>query len=156
MTQHKPLNVKLSTSQLNKLKSAIKNVTEVTLNLSSNLMKNSNDETNFPYKLLLTNTQVSKICKAFANGSSVNIKFSKTQMSKIEQLGGVLRGIPIFGNILSSLAKKATDIARNLAKNFIDKQIDRFNKEYITGSGITLTNNEIKYIMKVVNSLENR
>ena len=128
MTQYKPLNVKLSTSQLNKLKSAIKNVTEVTLNLSSNLMKNSNDETNFPHKLLLTNTQVSKICKAFANGSSVNIKFSKTQMSKIEQLGGVLRGIPIFGNILSSLAKKNPVIARNLAKNFIDKQIDRLIK----------------------------
>ena len=45
--------------------------TEVTLNLSSNLIRSSNDETNFPHKLLLTDTQVSKIRKAFANGSSV-------------------------------------------------------------------------------------
>ena len=75
MTQYKILNVKLSNSQLNKLNSAIKNETEVTLNLSSNLIRNSNDETNFTHKLLLTNTQVSKICKAFANGSSANIKF---------------------------------------------------------------------------------
>ena len=49
-----------------------------------------NDETNFPHKLLLTNTQVSKIRKAFANGSSTNIKFSKTQLSKMIQSGGIL------------------------------------------------------------------
>ena len=76
MTQYNTLNVKLFNSQLNKLKSAIKNGFEVTLNLSSNLIRNSDDETNFPFNLLLTNTQVSKICYAFANGSSANIKFS--------------------------------------------------------------------------------
>ena len=65
----------MSNSQLNMLKSAIKNRTEVTLNLSSNLVGNSNDETNFPQKLLLTDTQISKICKAFTNGSSAKIKF---------------------------------------------------------------------------------
>ena len=59
-------------------------------------------------------------------------------MPKIVQLGGVLRDVTIFGNILLGEAKKGTDIARNLGKNFIDKQIDRFNKEYITSSGITL------------------
>ena len=61
MTQYNILNAKLSNSQLNKLKSAIKNETEVTLNLSSNLIRNSNDATNFLHKLLLINTQVSKI-----------------------------------------------------------------------------------------------
>ena len=50
MTQYNTLNVKLSNSQPNKLKSAIKNETEVTLNLSSNLIGISNDETNFPHK----------------------------------------------------------------------------------------------------------
>ena len=58
MTQYSTLNVKLSNSQLNKLESAIKNGTEVTLNLSLNLIESSNDETNFPHKLLLTNIQV--------------------------------------------------------------------------------------------------
>ena len=85
MAQYNTLNVKLSNSQLHKLKSAIKNGTELTLNLSSNLMGNSNDETNFPHKLLITDTHVSKIRKAFANGSSANIKFSKTQLSKMIQ-----------------------------------------------------------------------
>ena len=56
MTQYNTLNVKLSNSQLSKLKSAIKNRTEVILNLSSNLIGNSNDQTNFPHKLLVTET----------------------------------------------------------------------------------------------------
>ena len=96
MTQYNTLNVKLSNSQLNKLKSAIKKGTEVTLNLSSNLVGSANDETNFPHKSLLTNTQVSKIRKAFANVSSANIKFSKTHLSRITQLGGfAISNIPI-------------------------------------------------------------
>ena len=56
--------------------------------MSSNLIERSNDETNFPHKLFLTNTQVSKILKTFANGSSTNIKFSKSQLSKMIQSGG--------------------------------------------------------------------
>ena len=54
------------------------------------MIGNSNDGTNFPHKLLLTDTQVSKICKGFANGSSAYIKFSKTQLSKMTQSGGIL------------------------------------------------------------------
>ena len=56
MTQYNMLNIKFSISQLNKLKPARKNRTEVTLNLSSNLIGNSNNETNFLHKLLLTDT----------------------------------------------------------------------------------------------------
>ena len=48
----------MSSSQLNKLKYVIKHGTEKTLNLASNLIKNSNDETNFSFKLLLTDRQV--------------------------------------------------------------------------------------------------
>ena len=69
MTQHNTLNVKFSNLKINKLNSVIKNRNEVTLNLSSNVISNSNNETNFPHKLLLTNTQVSKPCKVFANNS---------------------------------------------------------------------------------------
>ena len=56
MSQYNTLMVKLSTLKLNKLMSGIKNVTKVTLNLSSNVTGNANDETNFPHKLLLNNT----------------------------------------------------------------------------------------------------
>ena len=58
MTQYNTLNEKCSNSEFNKLKSAIKNGTEVALNISSNLIGNSNDETNFPQKLLLTETKI--------------------------------------------------------------------------------------------------
>ena len=54
-----------------KLKSTIKNKTEVVLRLSSNMICNSNDETNFPHKLLLTNAKVANLGKAFANNSSM-------------------------------------------------------------------------------------
>ena len=90
MPQNNTLNIKMFNSQLNKLKSAIKNATEVTLNLPSNVIGNSNDETKFLHKLLLTDTQVSKIRKAFANGSSANIKFSKTQLSEMTQPGEII------------------------------------------------------------------
>ena len=58
MTQYNSFNVKLSNSQFNKLKSATKNKTETGLRLSSNMIGNSNDETNFPHELLFTTRQV--------------------------------------------------------------------------------------------------
>ena len=63
MTQYNTLKVKLSNSQLNKLKSGIKNGTGITLKLSSNVIGGFNDDNNFPHKLLLTNTQVSSFVK---------------------------------------------------------------------------------------------
>ena len=128
MSQYNTLNVKLSNWQLNKLKSWMKNGTGIALNFSSNLIGNFNDETNFVHKILLIDTQVLKIRKAFENGWSANIKFSKTQLSKMIQSGKVIRHIPIFENILSIVAKKATDIARNLGRHFMDKYVEEFNK----------------------------
>ena len=116
MIQYNTLNVKLSTSQLNKLKSGIRNGSEVTLRLSSNIIGNSNDETNFPHRLLLTNTYVSRLHKSFANNSSANIKLTKTQLYKIGQSGGFLgrllvpllkTGLPLIRSLLKQLAKSA-------------------------------------------------
>ena len=112
MTQYNSLNVKLSNSQLNKFKSAIKNENEVVLRLSSNMI--GDNENNFPHKLLLTNTQVSNLRKAFANNSSANIKLSKTQLPKMIQSGGFLgrllgpllkTGLPLMSNVIKPLAK---------------------------------------------------
>ena len=74
MTQYNGLKVKLSNSQLKKLQSAKKNKTNVDLRLSSNMIGNSDDETNFRNELLLTNRQVVNLRKAFANNSSTDIK----------------------------------------------------------------------------------
>ena len=114
MTQYNSFNVKLSNSQLEKLKSAIKNVTDVTLKLSSNMIGNPDDEANIPHKLLLTNIQVANICKAFGNYLSTDIKWSKTQLSKMIQLGGFLgrllgpslkTGLPLMESVTQPLAK---------------------------------------------------
>ena len=67
MTHCNSLNVKLSNSQLNKIKSAIKIETEVVLRLSSNMI--GDNETIIPHKLLLTNRQVSNLRKSFSNNS---------------------------------------------------------------------------------------
>ena len=74
MTQYNSLNVKLSNSQLYKLKSSIKNETDVVLRVSSNMVGSSNDNTNFPHELLLTNRQVANFRKAFAKNTSTDIK----------------------------------------------------------------------------------
>ena len=114
MTQYNSLNVKLSNSQLNKLKSAIKSETDVALGLSSNMIGNSENETNFLHKLLITNRQVANLRKAFAKHTSTDIRLSKTQLSKMIQSGGFLgrllgsllrTGLPLMKSVIKPLAK---------------------------------------------------
>ena len=73
MTQYNTLKVKLSNLQLNKSKSGIKSCTQVTLNLSSNVIGDFNDETNLLHNLLLTDKQVSSLHNVLANNSSAKI-----------------------------------------------------------------------------------
>ena len=108
MTQYNSFNVRLSNSQLNKFKSAIKNENEVVLRLSSNMI--GDNETNFRHKLLLTNRQVSNLPKAFANHLSADIKLSKTQLSKMMQSGGFL------GRLFSPLLKTELSLIKNVIK----------------------------------------
>ena len=82
------------------------------MKLSSNVFSDSNYEANFPYKILLTNTQVLSIHKAFETNSTGIIKLSKTQLHKIRQLGGLLgrslgtlKWIAFNENVLKTLAK---------------------------------------------------
>ena len=112
MTQYNSLNVKLSNSQLNKLKSAIKNESELVLRLSSNMIDNK--ETNLPHELLLTDRPVSSLRKSFSNNSSADIKLSKTQLSRMIQSGGFLSillgpllktGLPSIKNVNKPFAK---------------------------------------------------
>ena len=117
MTQYTTLNVTFSNSQLNKLNSGIKNGTEVILKLSSNAVSDSNDETNFLHKFLLTKTQVLRLRKPLVNGSLANKKLSKTQLHKIGQSGYLLgrllppflkTGLPLMKNVLNPLIKSVS------------------------------------------------
>ena len=113
MIQYNSLNVKVSNSQLSKLKSAIKNEIEVFWRLSSNMVGSFNDKINLP-ELLLTNKQVANLLKTFANSFSADIKLLKTQLSKMilsrgsfgRRLGLSLRtGLPLMKNLIKPLAK---------------------------------------------------
>ena len=77
------------------------------------MIGNSDDETNFPHKLLLTNRQVANLRKAFANCLSTDIKLSKTQLFKMTQLGRFLgrnlcpllkAGLPLMKSVIQPLA----------------------------------------------------
>ena len=165
MTQYNFLNVKMSNLQLNKLKSGIKNGTKVTLKISSNVVGDSNDENNFPHKLSLTDTQILKLHKIFANNSSANIKLSKTQLYKIGQLGGFLgrrlgpllkTGLPLTGNVLKPLDKSVL-IPVGLTAAAAAAGTDSATHKKMFGSGNTtliISNEELNDIMKIVNSLE--
>ena len=110
MTQYDTLNAKLFNSQLNEIKSGIKNDTELTLKFSPNVVGDCSDENNFPHKLLLTNTRVSKLRKDFVNNSSANIRL----LHKTGESGGLLGrilgwflkiGLPLKTNVPKSLGK---------------------------------------------------
>ena len=164
MTQYNSINVKLSNSQLNKLKLARKNEAEVVLRLSSNTI--GDNETNFPHKLLLTNTQVANLHKAFANYLSTDIKLSKTQLSKMIHSGGFLgrllgplltTGLPLVKNVIKLLVKSVLIPLRLAAAA---SAADAGIHKKILGSGhnnsttLIISNNEIGDIIKTVKSLE--
>ena len=164
MSQYNSLNVRMSNSQLNKLKSAIKNETDVVLRISSGMVSNSNDNTNFPHKLLLTDRQVAYIRKAFSNNLSTDVKFSKTQLSKMMQSGGFLR------NLLSKLAGPLMKVAMPLAKNVLaplgltaamsqwmevlKKDAWFWSYQRCRTTTLIISNNEMNDIIKIIKSLE--
>ena len=86
MVEYNKVNVKLSDTQLKKLKNAAKNKTGRTLRIS---LKNFNGN-NLPHELLLTTRQKTKLRNAFNNNMSTDLKLSKVQISKIVQSGGFL------------------------------------------------------------------
>ena len=101
----------MSDLQFNDLKSRIKTGNEVNSSISSYLIGDSNDETSFSHnKLLLTDRQVSKLCKSFANNSSATAKLLKTQLSKIVQSEGFIGEFP------SSLAELVFKAGIKVAK----------------------------------------
>ena len=124
------------------------------------MLGNSDDETNFPHKLLLTNRQVTTLCKAFANYLSTDIKYSKTQLSKMIQSRGFLgrlvgpllkTGLPLMKSVIQPLAKSVLiplglTAAASAANARIHKKILGFghNTTLIISSG------EMKDILKIV------
>ena len=118
----------------------------------------SNYETNFPLKSLLTNAQVSKIHKAFSNGSSANIKLSKTELFKMLQLGRFLgrllgplleTGLLLMKNMLKPLAKSVLTLLGSVADAAIQ------NKVFGSGmAALIILNGVMNDNTKIIKSLE--
>ena len=103
MVEYNKVNVKLSDTQLKKLKTAVKNKTGTALRISLKMF-NGND---LPHELLLTTRN------AFNNNLSTDLKLSKAQISKIIQSGGFL------GSLLSKLPGPLMKVAVPLAKSVL-------------------------------------
>ena len=128
------------------------------------MIGDSDDETNFSHELLLTGRQISSIRKAFSNNSSVDIKFSKTQLSKMIQSGGFLgkllgsllkTELPLIKNVITSWAKSVLiPLGLTAAAAAADAEI--LKKTLGSGGHTTLiiSNKDIEDLIKIVKSLE--
>ena len=115
------------------------------------------------HKLVLTNTKVSKLFKAFKNVSSTNIKLSKIQLHKIGQSEGFLGrllgplikiGLPLIRNILKLLAKNVLIPLQLIAAA---SAADATIHKKMFGSGVTaliISNVKMNDVMKIVKCLE--
>ena len=155
MVEYNTINAKLSDSQLNKLKSAVKKIQGTTFIMNVKMFNGNN----LPHELLLTTRQTAKLRNAIENNMSVNIKLYKVQISKIIQFGGFL------GTLLSRIADPLMKVAVPLAKNILAplgitatvSAIDARIQKKIHGSRTTtliIPNEEINDIMKIVQALE--
>ena len=140
------------------------NEAEVVLRLSSNMIGNSDDETNFAHKLLLsTNKQVANLSKSFANNLSADIKLSKIQLSKMVQSGRFL------ARLLSPLLKTELTLIKNVIKPLVKSVLiplgltaaalaaDAGIHKKILGSRTTaliLSNDEMEDVITILKSLE--
>ena len=107
MVEYTKVNVKLSNTQIKKMKDAVKNNTGTTLRISLKMFNGNN----LPHELLLTTRQKTKIRNAFNNNMSTDIKFSKPQINKIIQSGGFL------GKLLGPLLKTGLPLIKLIISN---------------------------------------
>ena len=155
MIEYRKVNVKLSDSQIKKLKDAVKDNTGVTLKISLKMFNGNN----LPHEILLTTRQKAKLRNAFNNNISTDLKLSKAQIVKVIQSGGFL------GSLLSRLAGLLMKVAIPLAKNVLAPlgitaaatTIDSGIQKKIHGSGTTtliISNEQMNDVMKIVQALE--
>ena len=154
MIQYNKVSVKLTDTQLKKLKNAVKNKTGTTLRMIFKLF----DGNDLPQELLMTTRQKAKLRNAFNNNMSTNLKLSRARIFKTIQSGGFL------GSLLSKLAGPLMKVALPLAKNnlvplritAVASPIDAGIQKKIHGSGTSLiiSNETMNDMMEIVQALE--
>ena len=128
------------------------------------MIGNSNDETNFPHKLLLTNRQLANLCKPFTYHSLTDIKLLKTQLSKMIHSGGFLgrrlgsllkTGVPLMKNVIQPIG---ISVLIPLGSTAAASAADAGMNKKILGSGhntsLIISNDEMEDIIKIVQALK--
>ena len=136
MVEYNKINVKLLDSQLNRLKSAVKNQAAATLRMNMKML----NENNLPQELLLTTREKNNLRNRFEKNMSTDIKLSRARSSKIIQSVGFL------GLSLSKLTGPLIKVAVPLAKNILASlgitaaasAINVRTRKKMQGSGATL------------------
>ncbi len=121
--------VTLSDNQRMKLAKAFKEKSPITLRLSHNELTGSDE-------MMLTQTQIKKIHKAHSAGKGVDLKISKTQITKIAQKGGSLFSSLL--NIGTKLLPKAMNIATKILPSLATgalSSVGNFATDKILGAG---------------------
>ena len=155
MVEYNKVNVKLTDTQLKKLKTAVKNKAGTTLRMNSKIL----DGNDLPHELLLATRQKKKLRNAFNNNMSTDLKLFKAQIFKIIQSGEFL------GSLLSKPADPLMKVAISFAKIVLAllgitaaaSAIDAEIQKKIHGSGTTtliIPNEEMNDVMKIVQVLE--
>ena len=128
MVEYNTINAKLSDSQLNKLKSAVKNKQRTTVRMSARMFNGNN----LPHELLLTTRQTTKLRNAIENNMATDIKLSKAQISKIIQSGGFLcklldpllkTGLPLLKSVIKPLGLLGLTAASSAIDAGVQKKI---------------------------------
>ena len=162
MVEYHTVNAKLSDSQLNKLKSAVKNKKGTTLRTNDKMFNGNN----LPRELLLTTRQTIKLKNAIESNMSTDTNLSQAQISKIIQSGGFLGkllspllkiGLPLTKNVIKLLAKSVLiSLGLTAAASAADARIQK-KKIKKLGSGTTtliISNEEMNDIIKIVQVVE--
>ena len=155
MVEYNTINAKLSDSQLNKLKSAVKNRQGTILRMNARIFNGNN----LTHELLSTTRQTTKLRNAIGNNISTDIKLSKAEISKIIQSGGFLGSLlsKITGPLMKVAVPLAKKVSLTLGLTTAMTAIDAGIQKKIHGSGITtltISNEEMNDIMKIVQALE--
>ena len=143
------VNASLSESQISKLKNALKNRTGVSLRLSREML--GSDTEQFPHELMLTDTQVNKLNRQ----PTADIKFSKTQITKMSQSGGFLASLmrfamPLLKNVIAPLGLTAAMSATDAG---IQKKIRGYGVDNDT---LIISTKDMSDIMEIIQALEER
>ena len=154
MVKYNKVNVKLSDTQLKKLKTSVKNKTGTTMRMSFKMF----DGNDLPHELLLTTRQKPKLRNAFNNNMSTDLTLSEAHISKLIQSGGFLGSLlSKLGPLMKLAIPSAENVLAPLGITVAASAIDARIQKKIHGSGTTtliISNKEMNDIMKIVQALE--